>query len=130
MEYIYAYIIPFRQFSPYTALLCIPQTWRNCPGPKLLFTSEQQGREVKHSSGALQQHPILRMLYTYRAAIRKQGSFFFSEAERCTSFTERMRLTFCLCHMVSKTTRKEYGILYLYSYLYCYPYYFISILLY
>ena len=24
-----------------------------------------------------------------------------------------MRLTFCLCHMVYKTTRKEYGILYL-----------------
>ena len=25
-----------------------------------------------------------------------------------------MRLTFCLCHMVYKTTRKEYGILYLF----------------
>ena len=57
MEYIYAYIIPFRQFSPCTALLCIPQTWRNCPGAKFLFTPEQQGREVEHSSGALQQHP-------------------------------------------------------------------------
>ena len=30
-----------------------------------------------------------------------------------------MRLTFCLCHMVYKTTRKEYGILYLCLYLYC-----------
>ena len=57
MEYIYACIIPFRQFSPYTALLCIPQTWRNCPGAKMLFTPEQQGREVEHSSGALQTTP-------------------------------------------------------------------------
>lgn len=111
MEYIYACIIPFRQFSPYTALLCIPQTWRNCPGAKLLFTPEQQGREVEHSSGALQQHPI----HTTDAAHfpgfhQKESSFFFSEAERCTSFTERMRLTFYLCHMVYKTTRKEYGL--------------------
>ena len=30
-----------------------------------------------------------------------------------------MRLTFCLCHMVYGTTRKEYGILYLCLYLYC-----------
>ena len=44
MEYIYACIIPFRQFSPCTALLCIPQTRRNCPGAKLLFTPEQQGK--------------------------------------------------------------------------------------
>ena len=57
MEYIYACIIPFRQFSPCTALLCIPQTWRNCPGAKLLFTPEQQGREVEHSSGALRTTP-------------------------------------------------------------------------
>ena len=50
MEYIYACIIPFRQFSPCTALLCILQTRRNCPGAKLLFTPEQQGREVEHST--------------------------------------------------------------------------------
>ena len=30
-----------------------------------------------------------------------------------------MSLTFCLCHMVYGTTRKEYGILYLCLYLYC-----------
>ena len=53
MEYIYVCIIPFRQLSPCTALLCIPQTWRNCPGAKLLFTPEQQGREVEHSSGGV-----------------------------------------------------------------------------
>ena len=57
MEYIYACIIPFRQFSPCTALLCIPQIWRNCPGAKLLFTPEQQGREVEHFSGALRTTP-------------------------------------------------------------------------
>ena len=57
MEYIYACIIPFRQFSPCTALLCILQTRRNCPGAKLLFTPEQQGREVEHSSGALRTTP-------------------------------------------------------------------------
>ena len=28
-------------------------TWRNCPGAKLLFTPEQQGREVEHSSGGV-----------------------------------------------------------------------------
>ena len=43
-QHTYIGIIPFRQFSPCTALLCIPQTRRNCPGAKLLFTPEQQGR--------------------------------------------------------------------------------------
>ena len=43
-QHIYIGIVPFRQFSPCTALLCIPQTWRNCPGAKMLFTPEQQGR--------------------------------------------------------------------------------------
>ena len=52
-QHIYIGIVPFRQFSPCTALLCIPQTWRNCPGAKLLFTPEQQGREVEHSSGGV-----------------------------------------------------------------------------
>ena len=145
MEYIYACIIPFRQFSPCTALLCIPQTWRNCPGAKLLFTPEQQGREVEHSLGALQTTP-----HTTDAA-------HFPGCHQKVS----------LCHMVYKTTRKEYGILqtrhtdvcldkadgvcrrevgtarlpavtlpcldcliiHIHSYLYCYPYYFISILL-
>ena len=56
-QHIYIGIVPFRQFSPCTALLCIPQTWRNSPGAKLLFTPEQQGREVEHSSGALRTTP-------------------------------------------------------------------------
>ena len=56
-QHIYIGIVPFRQFSPCTTLLCIPQTWRNCPGAKLLFTPEQQGREVEHSSGALRTTP-------------------------------------------------------------------------
>ena len=43
-QHIYIGIVPFRQFSPCTTLLCIPQTWRNCPGAKLLFPPEQQGR--------------------------------------------------------------------------------------
>ena len=38
-------------------LLRIPQTWRNSPGAKLLFTPEQQGREVEHSLGALRTTP-------------------------------------------------------------------------
>ena len=56
-QHIYIGIVPFRQFSPCTALLCITQTWRNSPGAKLLFTPEQQGREVEHSSGALRTTP-------------------------------------------------------------------------
>ena len=50
-------LFPFASFSPCTALLCIPQTWRNCPGAKLLFTPEQQGREVEHFLGALRTTP-------------------------------------------------------------------------
>ena len=85
------------------------------------FSSLQSNRGERSNipSGALRTTPLLRMLHTFRAAVRKWGSFFFSEAERCPCFTERMRLTFCLCHMVYKTTRKEYGILYLCLYLYC-----------
>ena len=77
------------------------------------FSSLQinRGERSNIPSGALRTTPLLRMLHTFRAAVRKWGSFFFSEAERCPSFTERMRLTFCLCHMVYKITRKEYGIL-------------------
>ena len=77
------------------------------------FSSLQSSKGDRSNilQGCCEQHPILRMLHTFRAAIRKQGSFFFSEAECCPCFTERMRLTFCLCHMVYKTTRKEYGIL-------------------
>jgi len=106
MEYIYACIIPFRQFSPCTALLCIPQTWRNCPGAKLLFTPEQQGREVEHSSGALRTTPHTTDAAHFPGCHQKVRLVLFLR-----SFTERMRLTFCLCHMVYKTTRKEYGIL-------------------
>ena len=129
------------------ALLCIPQTWRNCPGAKLLFTPEQQGREVEHSSGRCEQHPI----HTTDAA-------HFPGCHQKVS----------LCHMVYKITRKEYGILqtrhtdvcldkadgvcrrevgtarlpavtlpclecliiHIHSYLYYYPYYYIYILLY
>ena len=50
-------LFPFASFSPCTALLCFPQTWRNCPGAKLLFTPEQQGREVEHFLGALRTTP-------------------------------------------------------------------------
>ena len=56
-QHIYIGIVPFRQFSPCTSLLCIPQTRRNSPGAKLLFTPEQQGRKVEHSSGALRTTP-------------------------------------------------------------------------
>lgn len=65
MEYIYADIIPFRQFSPCTSLLCIPQTWRNCPGAKFLFTPEQQGREVGTARLPAVTLPCLECLITH-----------------------------------------------------------------
>ena len=56
------------------------------------FSSLQSSKGERSNilQGRCQQHPILRMLHT-----------------------------FCFCHMVYKTTRKEYGILYLCLYLYC-----------
>ena len=45
---------PFRQVFFMHGKSCVfSKTPRNCPGAKMLFTPEQQGREVEHSSGAL-----------------------------------------------------------------------------
>ena len=101
--------------------LCIQQNTAKLPRSKDDLHSGA-AREIGRTffRGVANNTPyILRMLHTFRAAVRKWGSFFFSEAERCPCFTERMGLTFCLCHMVYKTIRKEYGILYLCLYLYC-----------
>lgn len=84
MEYIYACIIPFRQFSPCTALLCIPQTWRNCPGAKLLFTPEQQGREVEHFSGALRTTP-----HTYYGCCTLSG---LPSESKARSFSQKLNV--------------------------------------
>ena len=68
--------------------------------------------------GRCEQRPIHTTDAAHFPGCHQKVSLIFSEAERCTSFTERIRLTFCLCHMVYKITRKEYGILYLCLYLY------------
>ena len=84
MEYIYVCIIPFRQLSPCTALLCIPQTWRNCPGAKLLFTPEQQGREVEHSSGVLRTTP-----HTYYGCCTLSG---LPSESKARSFSQKLNV--------------------------------------
>ena len=67
MEYIYACIIPFRQFSPYTALLCMEKHGETAQEQS--FSSLQSSKGER--SNIREQHPILRMLHTFRAAIRK-----------------------------------------------------------
>ena len=82
MEYIYADIIPFRQFSPCTSLLCMEKHGEIAQEQSFSSLQSNRGERSNIPSGALRTTPLLRMLYT-----------------------------FCLCHMVYGTTRKEYGIL-------------------
>ena len=71
MEYIYVCIIPFRQLSPCTALLCIPQHGETAQEQSFSSLQSSKGDRSNILQGRCEQHPMLRMLHTFRAAIRK-----------------------------------------------------------
>ncbi len=71
MEYIYACIIPFRQFSPCTALLCMEKHGETAQEQSFSSLQSSKGDRSNILQGRCEQHPILRMLHTFRAAIRK-----------------------------------------------------------
>ena len=71
MEYIYACIIPFRQFSPCTALLCMEKHGETAQEQRFSSLQGSKGDRSNILQGRCEQHPILRMLHTFRAAIRK-----------------------------------------------------------
>jgi|GEM_PF-2784311 len=71
MEYIYADIIPFRQFSPCTALLCMVKFDETAQEQSFSSLQSSKGDRSNIFQGRCEQHPILRMLHTFRAAIRK-----------------------------------------------------------
>ena len=118
-QHIYIGIVPFRQFSPCTALLCIPQTRRNRPGAKLLFTPEQQGREVEHSSGALRTTPHTTDAAHFPGCHQKVRLVLFLRSWTLHELHRENEAYFLPLPHGLKTTRKEYGILYLCLYLYC-----------
>ena len=71
MEYIYACIIPFRQFSPCTALLCMVKHDETAQEQSFSSLQSSKGDRSNILQGRCEQHPILRMLHTFRAVIRK-----------------------------------------------------------
>ncbi len=71
MEYIYACIIPFRQFSPCTTLLCMVKHGETAQKQSFSSLQSSKGDRSNILQGRCEQHPILRMLHTFRAAIRK-----------------------------------------------------------
>ena len=71
MEYIYACIIPFRQFSPCTTLLCMVKHGETAQEQSFSSLQSSKGDRSNILQGRCEQHPILRMLHTFRAAIRK-----------------------------------------------------------
>ena len=77
------------------ALLCIPQTWRNCPGAKLLFTPEQHGREVEHSLWALRTTP-----HTYYGCCTLSG---LPSESKARSFSQKLN--------VVRASQREWGLL-------------------
>ena len=98
IEHIYISTIPFRQFSPCTALPYILQTWRNCPGVKHPFTPEQQGRAVEPLMWGLPPpHPITDEAHI-SGCHRKRGSSFYSEADPCPASLRERGLPSVLPH--------------------------------
>ena len=65
-------------------LLRIPQTWRNSPGAKLLFTPEQHGREVEHSLWALRTTP-----HTYYGCCTLSG---LPSESKARSFSQKLNV--------------------------------------
>ena len=84
MEYIYACIIPLSPVLSMHGVAVYGETWRNCPGAKLLFTSEQQGREVEHSSGALRTTP-----HTYYGCCTLSG---LPSESKARSFSQKLNV--------------------------------------
>ena len=95
-QHIYIGIVPFRQFSPCTTLLCIPQTWRNCPGrSKASLFSRADGREVEHSLGALRTTP-----HTYYGCCTLSG---LPSESKARSFSQKLN--------VVHASQREWGLL-------------------
>ncbi len=97
MEHIYNFIIPFRQFSPCTALLCIAQIRRNCTGAR-----SRAARESGRTSmwGLPPPHPWADSAHISGCRqIARLVPFLRSRPASC--FTEGMSLAVCLCHMVT-----------------------------
>ena len=70
-QHIYIGIVPFRQFSPCTALLCMAKHGETAQEQSFSSLQSSKGDRSNILQGRCEQHPILRMLHTFRTAIRK-----------------------------------------------------------
>ena len=84
MEYIYACIIPLSLIFSMHGVAVYGETWRNCPGAKLLFTPEQHGREVEHSLWALRTTP-----HTYYGCCTLSG---LPSESKARSFSQKLNV--------------------------------------
>ena len=111
---------PFRQVFFMHGKSCVfSKTPRNCPGAKMLFTPEQQGREVEHSSGALWTTPHTTDAAHFPGCHQKVRLVPFLRSWTLSMLHLENEAYFLPLPHGLKTTRKEYGILYLCLYLYC-----------